>query len=132
MPNLNGTLTFVQRHRAIPDHGVPAPHYTNTSASTATQKPTADIDQLVGLNVRASSPTESARRPSGHFPAVICHSNQTTRTSTIKSCVFSSRKTRPHSSIEIFAVQEKSKITPTCNSTSADGTDTSPENVRRM
>lgn len=48
-PNLNDMLTFVQRYRAIADPDVAAPHYANTSASKTTQKPTADIDQLVGL-----------------------------------------------------------------------------------
>ena len=44
-PTLSEMLSFVQRYRAVEDHEVPA----HTSASTATHKQTADIDQLVGL-----------------------------------------------------------------------------------
>ena len=42
-PTLTEMLNFVQRYRAIEDHS------PSTSASTETQKPSADIDQLVGL-----------------------------------------------------------------------------------
>lgn len=45
IPTLTEMLSFVQRYRAIEDHHVPAP----TSASTATQKQTTDIDRLIGL-----------------------------------------------------------------------------------
>jgi Tfp pilus assembly protein PilW len=41
-----------------------------------------------GFNDRTGNSTESAWRPSGHFVAVICRSNQAKRTSTTESFVF--------------------------------------------
>ena len=42
-PSLAETLSFVQRYRAIEHHNPP------TSTSTTTEKPSADVNQLVGL-----------------------------------------------------------------------------------
>jgi hypothetical protein len=52
-----------------------------------------------GFNDRTGNSTESAWRPSGHFLAVICRSNQAKRTSRPESLyVFTMWKTRPHCS----------------------------------
>ena len=82
-----------------------------------------------GFNDRTGNSTESAWRPSGHFLAVICRSNQAKRTSTTESLyVFTMWKTRPHCS-------RVSQFKPTprpFQRAMLRGSDTSPVNVKTM